>query len=196
MEKHGQIEERVAKRAAYGAVKSAILQTVAVAGVVSLAIAAPNVLKVIPRSLTDRVFGISKGARAAAISKLVRDGYLKRERRNGTSVLRITPQGTEYLEKKMRVLQIARPRRWDKKWRLIIFDIGEKRRKTRDLFRRSLKAAGFYKLQDSAWVFPFPCEEFIALVKADLHVGKDILYVVAEELENDRWLREHFELGK
>lgn len=53
---------------------------------------------------------------------------------------------------------------------------------------------GFLKLQDSVWIYPYDCEELVALLKADFRIGKDILYVIADSLENDGWIKRHFGL--
>ncbi len=53
---------------------------------------------------------------------------------------------------------------------------------------------GFVRLQDSVWVFPYDCEDFISLVKAELKIGSAILYMVVEHIENDTHLRAHFGL--
>lgn len=41
---------------------------------------------------------------------------------------------------------------WDGKWRVVIFDIPEEKRRIRDLFRRKLKRWGFKNWQQSVWV--------------------------------------------
>ena len=51
-----------------------------------------------------------------------------------------------------------------------------------------------YRLQDSVWVYPYDCEDIIGLLKTDIGVGKDLLYMIADEIENDRHLRENFGL--
>lgn len=53
---------------------------------------------------------------------------------------------------------------------------------------------GFVRLQDSVWVYPYDCEDLITLLKADLKVGKDVLYVVADRIEYDQPLRTLFDL--
>ncbi|MEK7093409.1 MAG: CRISPR-associated endonuclease Cas2 [Patescibacteria group bacterium] len=188
------IEKRVAVRARRGEIKNAILQVAALAGLLSIAFVAPNVPKVIPRSLLNKVFGRSRSARDVTVSRLLKDGLLAVEMRDGTRMLRITEKGKRYLAKtKLRAANV--PRRWDRRWRVVIFDIKEHRRHVRRNLRSELQAYGFYRLQDSVWVFPYACEDFIALLKADLHVGKDILYLVAEEVENERHLRDYFGIG-
>ena len=77
-----------------------------------------------------------------------------------------------------------------------MFDIREKRRKIRSRLRLLLSSAGFLRLQDSVWVYPHPCDEFIGLVRAHLKSGTgEMLSFVAEALESDRHLREHFRLA-
>ena len=77
---------------------------------------------------------------------------------------------------------------------MVIFDIPERRRSTRVRLRTMLRACGFLQLQQSVWVFPNDCEDIVALIKAELHVGKDILYVIVESIENDARIRRHFKL--
>ena len=89
---------------------------------------------------------------------------------------------------------LEKPRKWDKKWRVIIFDIPEKKKKIRERVRYIFNKAGLYCLQDSVWVSPYDCEEVITLLKTNLHVGKNILYLIVDELENDRELRREFGL--
>jgi len=48
---------------------------------------------------------------------------------------------------------------WDGKWRVVIWDIPEKRRVTRDLLRYKLKILGFQRLQKSVWISKKNCTE-------------------------------------
>lgn len=47
--------------------------------------------------------------------------------------------------------------KWDGKWRLVIWDIPEKRRNARDLLRHQLKQLGFKKYQQSVWISQKNC---------------------------------------
>ena len=51
------------------------------------------------------------------------------------------------------------------KYRVIIFDISEMRRKDRDKLRRIIRGFGFICLQNSVWVYPYHCQEIIELLK-------------------------------
>lgn len=47
--------------------------------------------------------------------------------------------------------------KWDGKWRLVMFDIPEKRRQARDLLRSKLKQWGFMHWQKSVWASKKNC---------------------------------------
>jgi hypothetical protein len=36
------------------------------------------------------------------------------------------------------------------------------------------------------WLYPYDCEDVIVLLKADLKIGKDVLYMIVDELEFDQ----------
>ena len=76
------------------------------------------------------------------------------------------------------------------------FDIKESRKKTREQVRHTLTQIGFIKLQNSVWIYPYDCEDLISLLKDDFMLGKDLLYVIVEKLENDYSLRKFFKLIK
>lgn len=50
-------------------------------------------------------------------------------------------------------------KKWDGKWRVVIFDVPEKRRQARDLLRGSLKKWGFIRWQQSVWATKKNCTE-------------------------------------
>lgn len=69
-------------------------------------------------------------------------------------VVRLTNKGREKaLAAKLAVTQ----EKWDGKWRIVIFDIPEKRRVVRDLLRSRLKIWGFTPWQQSVWVSKKNC---------------------------------------
>ncbi|MBU6323448.1 MAG: CRISPR-associated endonuclease Cas2 [Patescibacteria group bacterium] len=111
--------------------------------------------------------------------------------------LRLTEKGERSIEKAlMREYVIPEQVRWDGKWRILMFDVREKRRRVRAQLRLLLQGAGFVLLQDSVWVHPYPCDEFVALLRAHLKSGVgELRHVTADALEGDRSLREHFRLS-
>jgi phenylacetic acid degradation operon negative regulatory protein len=63
--------------------------------------------------------------------------------------------------------KLAWRRRWDKQWRLVIFDIPQKQSSARVRLRRSLGRLGFGYLQNSVWVTPDPLEPLVDKLKRD-----------------------------
>lgn len=92
-------------------------------------------------------------------------------------------------------LYIRKQKKWDKKWRVIIFDISEKHRIKRDLFRGKLREMGFRQFQKSVWVYPYPCEKEINLLRDFFGLKKrDLIVLTVERIEDDEKLRKIFEI--
>jgi len=113
----------------------------------------------------------------------------------GINVVRLTSAGKQKLKSyQLDNLRIVKPSRWDGKYRVIIFDIKEWKRSTRDKLRRWFAQLGLVRLQNSVWVYPYDCQEIITLLKANYHIGNEVLYMEVTHIENDRWLKKVFGL--
>ena len=55
-------------------------------------------------------------------------------------------------------------RRWDRYWRLVLFDVPEARVSTRNRLRNLLRRRGFGYLQNSVWITPHPIIEERAIL--------------------------------
>jgi len=177
-------------------IQRAILTTVGIAGILSIAAVAPNALQLLG------MFGLNKKTKTYrrdainnSVKRLVEKKLLIYEKRKGKSYLRLTHEGEKILQTLgLLDYKIKKPKRWDKKYRIIIFDIKEERKITRNKLRNTLRSIGFFRLQDSVWVYPYDCEDFITLIKADFKIGRDVLYIIADRIENDSFLRRQFGL--
>jgi DNA-binding transcriptional regulator PaaX len=126
-------------------------------------------------------------------SRLVARGLLVYQR----NMLRLTTKGEQVLRRlELHNFKLRKPKRWDRKWRVLIFDIPERRKGLRQKVRNTLKTIGFLRLQNSVWAYPYDCEDLITLLKADFKIGKDLLYLIVDSLEYDRQLKERFGLEK
>lgn len=92
-------------------------------------------------------------------------------------------------------LVIEKQKHWDGHWRLIIYDVENKRKQMRDQFRKQLQILGFFQLQKSVWIYPYPCEEQIAFLREYCGVGNEVLYIVTKILEDDSPYRTYFGIG-
>ena len=186
----GDLEQRNTKRNRRKNLRNFILTTVAGAGILGIAILAPNVISAMGKLgfITNKR---QKEYISSSASKMVKKGLLKF---NG-KYYELTQTGQEYLRKwELASFGLKRPRKWDKKWRVIIFDIPEKKRRIRNDLTGLFRRAGIRRLQNSVWIYPYDCEDIIALLKTHFGIGKDLLYMIVDELENDKYLREEFGL--
>jgi DNA-binding transcriptional regulator PaaX len=186
----GKIEEKTRERDKRTNLQRIILESVKTAGILSVGLLAPNVigamykLGLIPRDRQGEYV-------CSSASKLTKRGLL---RFNG-KFYEVTKSGQKLLNRWMLSnYKLTKPTYWDGKWRMIIFDIPEKKKNVRKQVSSLFNSAGLYRLQDSVWVYPYDCEDIIGLMKTDFGIGKDVLYIIAEEIENDKHLRSEFKL--
>ncbi|MDP3958018.1 MAG: CRISPR-associated endonuclease Cas2 [bacterium] len=171
--------------------QKAVLSTIYAAGFISIALLAPNVAGALAKFGGNTKKNRNYSAKRS-IDRLREKGLIAFDRSERGTFARITPLGEVALQRFCEGGALPKPKRWDGKWRIVIYDLKEHKRPVREKLRRTLGGFGFTKLQDSVWVYPYDCEDLIALVKADFKIGKEILYLIADKLENDRPLRKIF----
>ena len=191
------LELNLKKKTRKSKIQKILLNSLYTAGIMSLAVFAPNAISILKK------FNIGKKRKSnpkysvrKAINRLRQKGLIVWEENKKGVFLRLTREGEQSLDlMERKEFKISIPKKWDSKWRIIIFDIKEKRKGTREKLRNTLINIGFLKIQNSVWVYPYDCEELMTLIKADLKVGKDILYIIADSIENDSWVKKHFNLN-
>lgn len=191
----GILEKSAKRERRLGAFQKMLLTTAVLGGVVVIAATAPNAAQLL------RFFpGYRKGAKfnyqyKSALGRLAAKGCVVFVEEDGKRYARITEKGERTLQLETGKAATMKKRKWDRRWRVVIFDIPEHRRRVRVNLRRFMEEYGFVRLQNSVWIYPYDCEDLIALVKADLRIGADVLYMIVERLERDAHLREHFLLA-
>lgn|SRR3989338_1552728 len=186
----GTLEQKSRTRTRRNNLRMLILDTIRTAGVIGVALVAPNVVGAMAK------MGMIPSGRQGDVvqrscNRMVKSGLLQWKDKK----LMLTPKGEAALRTiRLRNYDIPRPLRWDKKWRMLVFDIPEYHRALRNRVRDTVRAIGFVRLQDSVWVYPFDCEDLVTLLKADFKIGRDMLYVVVDALEHDAYLRREFGL--
>ncbi|MEK6897112.1 MAG: hypothetical protein AABW93_01130, partial [Nanoarchaeota archaeon] len=93
-------------------------------------------------------------------------------------------------------MKIKKQKIWDKSWRVVIFDIPERSgRIARNAMRWKMKNMGFFQLQKSVWVFPYPCEKEIQLISEIYNVNPFVNIITAERIFNDDNLSKYFKIN-
>ncbi len=112
------------------------------------------------------------------------------EDRDGIITLVLSKEGERHaIIYSLESLSITKPLRWDKRWRLVIFDIPEKKRTARDALREKLRELKFYELQHSVWVHPYSCEKEVEFIIEVFDIRPYVRYLETTQLTNDAELR-------
>ena len=190
------IEEAYRRKRRKGYLQHAVLSAIAVSGVLLIAMAAPNALQLLGKyAKNKRRF---PDETRSALSRLAKKGLVVFEETSGRKYARITPAGEQKLAREDALLRFTSGvrRRWDGRYRLVMFDISERRKGARNRLASEMRSWGFLRLQDSVWLYPYDCEEIIALLKTNLLLGREVIYAIVEHMENDRWVRKHYNLPR
>ena len=132
-----------------------------------------------------------RAIRALYQSRLIKTVY----NTDGTITLILSEDGKKRaLTCKIDTMTIGRPEKWDGKWRVVIFDVPERRRKVRDALRYHLRQLGFFELQKSVFVHPYPCTDEIDFLVEGYHIRSHVRQIVADKIDNEPHLRQKFDL--
>lgn len=125
--------------------------------------------------------------------RLKQKGFIVKYLKDKEPYIKLTPKGKVLLRKYMtEQTAIPYPEKWDKKWRMVIFDIPNDKRKMRDAIRHKLLRLGFTELQESVYVFPFDCWSEIEFLRKIYYLKPYIQYIVADRIETEQDLIKHF----
>lgn len=131
-----------------------------------------------------------------SLKYLVNHQLIRVKDEEGFKVFALTNKGSRKVTRfELEDMAISIPLKWDGKWRLVLFDIPETKKSARNTLSLTLRSLGLYKLQDSVWVHPYPLEKAIATLRHALDLSDHIRLIVADSIENDQQLKEHFHLS-
>ena len=128
--------------------------------------------------------------------RLRRDGLIDVANVNHQIYISLTKEG----RKRAGILQIdqlklKRPKQWDRKWRIVMFDIPQNKKISREALRGKLKELGFFMFQKSVWIYPFECRTEMELLQDFFGLSKnEMRLVIAEKIGDDSMLKQNFEL--
>lgn len=149
---------------------NAALKLLGETGLAGITIAAPNDLQAfdifLRKNSKTKIFDHQK-----TLYELKRQSLVHASQSGNKITFAITPAGIHRLQRHIiEELEIPRPKSWDKKWRLVTFDIPTRQSRQRALFTKQLGSLGFYMLQRSIWVHPYPCFNQIEQVAGHFNV--------------------------
>lgn len=131
-----------------------------------------------------------------AIRRLNQKRFIELVDKNGQLYVKITENGNKLTRNfNYDDLELSKLKTWDKKWRLVIFDIPEKKNKERHALSAKLKDLGFYPLQESNYIYPYDCQDEIDFICEFLSINRYVNYCLVESLgKREGDLRQFFNL--
>lgn len=172
-----------------------ILHVLAAAGAIGMIFAFPGAAPAIG-SLVLGKDSYDRWRTKKIITQLKKQKFITiKDNSDNTVTVRITKHGmVRALTYQLETMQLKKQKNWDKKWRLVIFDIPDKYKKVRDIFRIRLRQLSLYPLQESIYVSPYPCFNEIEFLRELYGISFTVKYLLVEKIEDDEELRKHFEL--
>ncbi len=167
-----------------------------------LILPASLLMPVLPKAFRPLVLQISKKCHAAKNETFLKSlSYLNKKRmisiteKDGQAVITLSEDGKKrILQMNLDRMAIKRPINWDGYWRIVLFDIPERKKQAREALRSKLKKLGFYPLQKSCFIYPFDCKSEIEYLSELFEVSPYVNYILAKEVEGIPQLRTIFRL--
>lgn len=140
-----------------------LLAIVVLGGVLTITIIAPNAFLVLsPFIKRYKKNSVNNSILRRKFKNLKDNGMILISEKDEKTKITLTKKGREkVLEYQVDQMEIKKQKKWDGKWRFVMFDIPEKKRLARDVFRRKLKELGFEKIKNSVWANKYPCSKEI-----------------------------------
>lgn len=131
-----------------------------------------------------------------AIYKLYQSKMIDyKENDDGAVALILSDNGKKkVLQYNLDKMEIKKPVKWDKVWRLVIFDIPESLKSGRNALAARLKNLGFYSLQKSVFIYPYECKNEVDFIVEIFNLRPYVRFLIVKETDIDLDLKNHFNL--
>lgn len=164
-------------------------------GTLAAGLAAPNIIQVLDKPVTKGLDKLDARAQQRELQRTLsymrQQGLIRGDYEHG---LALTDKGRRRLAKsEFANIAIDQPAVWDQHWRIVFYDIPEKHKQGRDALTAKLRQLGFYQLQRSVWVHPFPCRDVIETVTTTYKVSRYVTYVETAYIDKQSKLRKRFQ---
>ncbi len=116
-----------------------------------------------------------------------------KENNDGVVTVILSKLGEKHaLKYQLDEMKVAIPPKWDHAWRIVIFDIPEKKKRAREALRKKLKELGFTELQKSVFIFPYECENEIDFICEVFEIRNHVRYIKVAYINNEAELKLKF----
>lgn len=127
-----------------------------------------------------KVFGHNEQAVRVSVSRMAKQGLLQSERVGNKSFYKLTERGLNRVDEAAKRIYKLKPHEWDRKWRIVMYNIPEEKRQVRDELRKELQWSGFGNLSNGCWVSPNNHEKGIHLIISKYKVEEYVHLFLSE----------------
>jgi len=171
-----------------------VIAIAGVTGIALLAVGMGNAVQVF--SMFKKSNKYSKSQIKSAVTNLYKEKLIEYvSDKGGITTVRITTKGKSKLRSfAIDVIKIQKPRQWDGKWHVVMFDLPVRFNKARNSLRFKLKQLGFVQLQKSVWIYPYPCLDEILFIGDYYKVGRYIQILEVTNILHEEKLKKSFKI--
>jgi len=124
---------------------------------------------------------LKKSDLSQALKRLREGGFIEEEKNEEEIIFKLTQKGKD----RAILLMDEENGQWDGKFRIVIFDIPEKRRAVRILLRRKLLDWGFRKWQRSVWATKKDCTKQLRDYIKSIGIQDWVLVIESDNIGNN-----------
>ncbi len=155
----------------------------------------PKAVRPLLRALSERCGAKRSEGFIKSLSYLQKNRLVSIAEKDGQQILTLSEDGKKrVLNFNLDQMTIKKPKTWDGYWRIVIFDIPERRKQGREALRSKLKQLGFFQLQKSCFIYPYECKSEIDFISEMYEVAPYVNFIVAMEIEGAALLKKSFGL--
>lgn len=156
----------------------------------------PDVYFSVIRKMAKEWKKINERSLRDAIRKLYKSKMVDfRENKDNTVLIVLTSKGKKRILKyDLDKIEIKKPLRWDKLWRLVVFDIPEDKNLGRKALTAKLKELGFYPMQKSVFIHPYECKDEIDFITEMFELAPYVRFLRVKDVDIELDLKDRFRL--
>lgn len=148
-------------------------------GLLMTALVAPNTLRAFVPLLRHRKRPyLSSAETRRSIKSLQKTKLVTLQTKGADTFINITENGRKrVLRYCLETMKIKKSAQWDGIWRIVAFDIPEKKKVARNVFRQKIKDLGFKHFQKSVWACKYPCRDEIEFLVYLYEIQPYVAYI-------------------
>lgn len=175
----------------------AVLLAIAAGAVTIAALMAPNALQMFRPFIRSTKRSNDERERVRrALARLRARRLIEVEWKGDRAMLKVSELGKRsFRQIEFENLAIEKPDQWDRRWRVVAFDIPERNAKARHALRSKLEQMGFLGMQRSVFVYPHRCRDEVDFLTNFFHIKPFVQYIETTDLDHrEGSIRQHFNL--